>query len=173
MTAADFQRYVMHDRSDFLERFLAVLRALDVPFCIIGGQAVNAYAPPLVSLDLDVIVIASRRSEVERALRGQFDVQQFEHSLNVSDPESELRVQIRLDGRYQNFLAERSEREVLGRRLPVASVENVLRGKVWAFEDPHRRASKRQTDLADIARLLESHPQLAPLVPAEVRQKLV
>ena len=173
MTSADFQRYVMHDRSEFLDRFLAVLRAQDVQFCIIGGQAVNAYAMPLVSLDLDVIVVASKLPELERVLSGQFAVERCEHSLNVSDPDSELRVQIQLDERYQGFLQDRSDYEVLGRRIPVASIENVMRGKLWAFADPTRRASKRQKDLADIARLLEAQPRLTAMVPEEVHRKLV
>src|SRR5918994_4440590 len=51
-------------------------------------------------------------------------------------------------------------RDVLGVQLPVASVEDVLQGKIWAVLDPGRRPSKRQKDLADIARLLEAYPQL-------------
>jgi hypothetical protein len=64
-------------------------------------------------------------------------------------------------------------REVLGLRLPVASLEDVLQGKLWAALDPDRRASKRQKDLADIARLLEAHPSLRQRVPAEVRARLL
>jgi hypothetical protein len=36
-----------------------------------------------------------------------------------------------------------------------ARVEDVLQGKVWAVQDSSRRGSKRQKDLADIARILE------------------
>jgi len=47
-----------------------------------------------------------------------------------------------------------------------------MRGKVWAAQDRQRRASKRQKDLADIARLLEAYPGLGSLVPAEVLCRL-
>jgi hypothetical protein len=39
--------------------------------------------------------------------------------------------------------------------------------------DPSRRPSKRQKDLADIARLLEAFPALRQQVPAEVLTRLV
>jgi hypothetical protein len=44
---------------------------------------------------------------------------------------------------------------------------------VWAVQDETRRPSKRQKDLADIARLLESYPELRRLVPPEVQARLV
>ncbi len=62
---------------------------------------------------------------------------------------------------------------MLGLTLPVAKVEDVLRGKVWAAQDPERRASKRQKDLADIARLLEGYPNLRSLVPQEILSRLI
>jgi hypothetical protein len=55
----------------------------------------------------------------------------------------------------------------------VARLEDVLRGKVWAASDPNRRASKRQKDLADIARLLEEHPGLRELVPQAILHRLI
>ncbi|MBM4419131.1 MAG: hypothetical protein FJ033_12610 [Chloroflexi bacterium] len=61
-----------------------------------------------------------------------------------------------------------AERDVLGRLLPVATVEDVLRGEVWAVRDPSRRTSERQKDLADIARLLEVRPNLREMVRAEI-----
>ena len=90
-------------------------------------------------------------AEVEALLSKVFTVRRFQHSLNVSTPGSDLRVQIRTDPRYGAFLAQASLQDVLGLRLPVASIEDVLRGKVWAAQDPSRRRSKRQKDLADVA----------------------
>jgi hypothetical protein len=55
----------------------------------------------------------------------------------------------------------------------VARLNDILRGKVWAASDPSRRASKRQKDLADIARLLENHPELRELVPVSILQRLI
>jgi hypothetical protein len=66
-----------------------------------------------------------------------------------------------------------TERDVLGVRLPVAHIEDVLQGKVWAALDEARRPSKRQKGLADIARLLETHPHLRFRVPPEILVRLV
>ncbi|MEW6404746.1 MAG: nucleotidyl transferase AbiEii/AbiGii toxin family protein, partial [Chloroflexota bacterium] len=83
------------------------------------------------------------------------------------------RVQIQTDARYGSFLQRATMRSALGMELPVASLEDVLQGKVWAALDPERRGSKRQKDLADIARLLEAHPRLRERVPQEILDRLV
>ena len=82
-------------------------------------------------------------------------------------------MQIQTDPRYAPFVDRATEREVLGVRLPIASIEDVLQGKVWAVEDSTRRASKRQKDLADIARLLDDRPDLRSRVPDMVLQRLI
>jgi len=173
MRAHAFWKAVVVDRSDLLERLTAFLADHAVRYCVVGGQAVNAYAEPLVSLDLDLAVAAEHLPGLEPLLRRSFDVERFPHTLNVSVPGSDLRVQFQTDPRYATFAERASEQEVLGVRLPVADVEDVLRGKVWAAQDPSRRASKRQKDLADIARLLEARPELRRQVPEDVLSKLV
>jgi len=87
--------------------------------------------------------------------------------------QSDLRVQIQTDSRYGDFVERATFRDVLGLRLPVASVEDVLRGKVWAAQDPTRRPSKRQKDLSDIARLLEAYPILRNQVPQDLLDRLI
>lgn len=51
----------------------------------------------------------------------------------------------------------------------VASLEDVLNGKIWAYMDEERRKSKRQKDLADIMRLIETHPHLYDSLPDNIR----
>jgi hypothetical protein len=43
-----------------------------------------------------------------------------------------------------------------------------LAGKIAAWRDHARRPSKRQKDLLDIMRLVESHPELRGELPADV-----
>ena len=158
---------------DLLDRFTALLDQEKVQYCVIGGQAVNAYVDPLVSLDLDVAVAAHDQERIATLLARDFRVEAFPHSLNVSAPGSDLRIQIQLDPRYAEFVPHATTRDVLGVPLRVARVQDVLRGKVWAASDSTRRASKRQKDLADIARLLERFPELRSEVPSELLQRLV
>lgn len=173
MRALDFWKTVTVDRSDLLDRFTTWLHDSGAAYCVIGGQAVNAYVDPLVSLDLDVVVAGRDPAHLENQIAAHFLVERFPHSLNVSDPASDLRIQVQLDPRYAPFAVRAEQREVLGMILPVAHVEDVLQGKVWAASDPARRASKRQKDLADIARLIEAYPALRTLVPADVLRRLV
>ena len=52
MRASAFRKAVTVDRSNLLERFIELLRNHKIPFCLIGGQGVNAYVEPVVSLDV-------------------------------------------------------------------------------------------------------------------------
>ena len=172
MRAAQVWKAAVEDKVDFLDELIDLLGSHDIQFCVIGGQGVNAYADPLISLDLDLVVAAQQIEEVESLLRDRFRLQRFPHSLNISAPGSNLRVQIQTDPRYFGFTDRAATRDVLGFDLPVARIEDVLQGKVWAAADPTRRASKRRKDLLDIERLMESHPELRQLVPAEILEKL-
>jgi len=166
--AHTFWKLVVADRADLLDDLIALLRERNVRYCLIGGQAVNAYVEPLISLDLDVVIAADQFALVERLLRERFIVEALPHSLNVSQKGSALRVQIQTDPRYASFVDRATIREVLGLSLPVAAIEDVLQGKVWAATDPGRRPSKRRKDLLDIERLVESFPHLRALVPQAI-----
>ena len=173
MLVTAFWKAVTMDRSEFLDRLIALLAAEGIRYCVVGGQGVNAYAAPVVSLDLDLVVAVDDLARAEARLAAVFSLERHPHSLNVADAGSDLRVQIQIDPRYTAFVERAAPREVLGIRLPVAALEDVLQGKVWAASDPDRRPSKRLKDLADIARLLEVAPHLRPLVPAEILAKIV
>ena len=173
MQALEYWKAVTIDKAGFLDRVIALLSASGLRYCVIGGQAVNAFVEPVVSLDLDVAVAAEDLATAEDLLGRQFRVERFPHSVNVSMPESDLRVQLQTDPRYAAFVGGASPRDVLGLTLPVARVEDVLQGKVWAAQDPARRPSKRQKDLADISRLLESYPELRSRVPDDILSRLI
>jgi hypothetical protein len=171
--ASTFWKTVTADRSDFLDRIIALLKEAGIRYCVIGGQGVNAYADPVVSLDLDIAVALDQVETAERLLSRSFKVERFPHSINVSDPGSDLRVQVQTDERYSQFVSRAAEREILGETLWVAAVEDVLQGKIWAASDPARRQSKRLKDFADIARILEIHPALVDRVPEEIKRRLI
>lgn len=173
MRALAFWKTVVADEAGFLERFVLLLRERGIRYCVVGGQAVNAYVEPLVSLDLDLAVAANQLGEIEQLAGDDLRIERFPHSLNLSHRGSDLRVQIQLDPRYAAFVGRSLPRQVLGLTLPVASLEDVLQGKVWAAMDETRRPSKRQKDFADIARLVEAYPNLRQDLPAEVAARLI
>ncbi len=171
--ARAFYKAVTVDRSGVLEQILELLNRLSVPYCVVGGQAVNAYVEPLVSLDLDLVVAAENLPQLLAALPPAAAVEHFADSVNVTFPESDLRLQFQTDPRYMDFPARATIGNVLGTELRVASPEDVLVGKVWAANDGARRPSKRLKDLADIARLLERFPDLRRLVTPNLLDKLM
>lgn len=173
MRALAYWKAVTTDHAGFLDSIVAMLSEANVRYCVIGGQAVNAYVEPVVSLDLDIAVATEDLDSTEALMREHFKVIRFPHSVNVSLAGSDLRVQLQTDPRYAAFVQRASVRDVLGLSLPVAAVEDVLQGKVWAAQDPKRRPSKRQKDLADISRLVEAHPDLRGSVPEDVLARLV
>ena len=172
MKALSFWKAVTLDKSNLLEEVFALLDEHDVRFCVIGGPAVNAYVEPLVSLDLDLVVAVGQLEKVTKLLREHFQVEAFPHNLNISSADSNLRVQFQTDPRYGEFVERASVREVLGLQLPVAAVEDVLQGKIWAALHPDRRSTKRKKDLLDIERLLESYPALRAHVPEDILRQL-
>jgi hypothetical protein len=88
--------------------------------------------------------------------------------LNISLPNSDLRVQIQTDSRYLEFPGRAVARSVLGLTLPIAALDDLLKGKIWAASDPLRRPTKRKKDMLDIARLVEKFPELRSKVPPEL-----
>jgi hypothetical protein len=173
MQALAYWKTVTTDRAGFLDRVVELLEGSGARYCVIGGQAVNAYAEPVVSLDLDIAVATEDLEATEALLRRHFRLERFPHSVNVTAPGSDLRLQLQTDPRYAAFVQRAATREVLGLRLPVAAIEDALQGKVWAAKDPTRRPSKRQKDLADIARLIEVRPDLRDRVPADLLARLL
>jgi len=169
MTEKDFLNAVANGKDDVVQRFLDALDALGAEYCIIGGLAVNAYVEPVVSLDLDVVVAANDVDRLCDALREEFNIERFEHSINLSSGKSDLRIQLQTDPRYQRFLDNASHRDVLGYSMRVAAIEDVLEGKVLAYNDERRRRSKRHKDLADIVRIVEMYPNLEDRLPGPVR----
>lgn len=172
MKALSFWKVITLDKSNLLEEVLALLEEHGIRFCVIGDQAVNAYVEPLVSLDLDLAIAVNQVEQLRDLMQRHFKTEVFPHSINVSAPGSNLRVQFQTDPRYGDFVERASTREILGLPLPVASIEDVLQGKIWAALNPDRRSTKRRKDLLDIERLLEAYPRLKPNLPDEISRRL-
>lgn len=173
MTAREFVQSLANGRVDILQLLLAILKSTGTDYCLIGGLAVNAYVEPVVSLDIDIVVAVQKTEAVRTAAEAQgLKADVFPHSINLTGPGSDLRVQLQTDPRYQAFVPTAETRLVLGYEMKVASLRNVLQGKVWAYLDDTRRRSKRQKDLADIARLTEAHPDLFASLPGRIKDQL-
>jgi len=125
------------------------------------------------TLDADLVVVSTELDTVKSELvTAGFLVQEFQHSLNAVMPGSELRIQFSLDPRYQEFLGDTKLMKVLGEQVPVASLANITRGKIWAWSDKARRPTKRKKDELDLMRILEGYPELRPMMPSEINEQV-
>jgi hypothetical protein len=173
MTGKEFLNSLANGQSDIVQILLDMIAETASPYCIIGGLGVNAYVEPVVSLDVDIVIAAKGVEALCRAAeRRGLKVEQFEHSLNLSSPQSDLRIQLQTDARFQEFISRAEVRNVLGYEMYVASLSDILQGKVWAYTDQTRRRSKRQKDLADILRIIEIFPYLKGNLPTNLQEKL-
>ena len=172
MNEKEFLNAVSNGKEDVVQVLLDGLAASEAEYCLIGGLAVNAYAEPIVSLDLDIIVAVDSTEALCEILESRFKIETYAHSVNLSSDKSDLRIQLQTDPRYQAFIGRSTSRTVLGYRMNVASMRDVLQGKIWAYSDEQRRRSKRQKDLADIVRLIEIQPSLSDAIPAAITKRI-
>jgi hypothetical protein len=145
----------------------------EIPWCVIGGLAVNHWAEePMATADVDVVIATDRLEHAVKVLEAAgFRAKRLEWSINLTG-HSEVSVQISTESVYQRFPERAAPADVHGILMRVASLEDTLQGKLLAWRDSQRRPSKRQKDLLDITRLVEAHPELAKLLPADVAERL-
>jgi len=171
MRGKAFLNAIANSEIDILHIFLDILERSGSSYCVIGGIAVNAYVEPVVSLDIDIVVAEHDLNKVCKAAAEKgFKLKRFEHSTNLTKAGSDLRIQLQTDARYQDFILRAKPKRVLGYKMKVAAVEDVLKGKTWAYLDEKRRRSKRLKDLADIIRIVEAYSELRQRLPREIQK---
>jgi hypothetical protein len=173
MTMRQFYDWQTAGGGDDVSRLVATLERAEIAWCMIGGLAVNHWArEPLATADVDVVIAAGQVDAAVKALRQEgFTAKKFAWSVNLKG-RSQVTVQISTEEVYRDFPSRSVPTDIHGILMRVASREDTLRGKLLAYQDPQRRASKRQKDLLDILRLVEAHPKLRKLLPAGVAKKL-
>jgi len=172
MTASEvFESVTGSGSSDFVQ-LVRILRGHGL-WCLIGGLAVNCYVEPVYTLDADIVVVSDELDKIKTELSAAgFRLEEFPHSLNATMPGSELRIQLSLDPRYQEFLKDTNKMSVLGEEVPVASLTGVVQGKIWAWSDEGRRPTKRKKDELDLMRILEKYPETRGMMPPEISKQV-
>lgn len=169
MGALAFWRAVVNDRSNFLGRVIDLLEGEGVRYCVIGGVGVNAYAEPVVTQDLDIIIAIEDMERARGLLEREFKVREFERSYNVYDPDSKLQVQVRRDSALSSVVDRAEVRGVMDLPLPVVSVDDLFELKLAAATEPTQRMSKRGKDFLDLGPLVMMFPYLHERIPDAVR----
>lgn len=173
MTEKQFFDWQTAGGTDDVMRFVAALESADIPWCAIGGVAVNHWsAEQMVTQDVDFVVAAGSAEAAEDALtQAGFSSERFSWSINFKG-KSKVSIQLTTEDGYAGFAERGVAADVHGILLRVASLEDTLAGKLRALQDPQRRQSKRLKDLADVARLVESHPELWDGLPPDVKAQI-
>jgi len=173
MTAKQFYDWQTSGGTDDVMRLVDALERADIAWCVIGGVAVNHWAEsPMVTQDVDLVVAADALDRVVSLLEeAGFKSERFAWSVNFKG-RSAVSVQLSTEGFYHGFPSRAVPADVHGILMRVASLGDTLRGKVKAWSSPERRQSKRLKDLADIARLVESHPELWGELPEALQTQL-
>ena len=173
MTAKQFYDWQTSGGTDDVMRLVDILERADVAWCVIGGVAVNYWAEqPMVTQDVDLVVASDATDRVLSLLEGAgFRAKRFQWSVNFKG-HSAVSIQLRTEDFYHDFPSRAVPADVHGILMRVACLRDTLRGKIKAWSEPERRQSKRFKDLADIARLVEAHPNLWGELPDELKTQV-
>ncbi len=173
MTGRQFYDWQTAGGADDVMRLVDALERAEIPWCAIGGVAVNHWAAePMVTRDVDFVVAVDQIDHAMKVLTtAGFTAEKHDWSVNFTS-KSQISIQLSTAGFYRDFPSRSVPADVHGILLRVASLGDTLAGKVEAWKDDQRRPSKRMKDLTDIARLVEAHPRLRASLPPAVLQAL-
>jgi hypothetical protein len=168
MTGKQFFDWQTSGGTDDVMQLVDCLERADVPWCCIGGMAVNHWAEQqMVTRDVDLVIALDAVEKAVRQLEQVgFTSERFPLSVNLKG-RSAVTVQLSTEEFYRDFPGRSVPADVHGILMRVASLEDTLAGKMKAWAEPTRRQSKQAKDFTDIVRLVEAHPELWPkLTPA-------
>ena len=166
MTPKKFYDWQTSGGTDDVMQMVDALERNEITWCAIGGIAVNFWAKePMVTQDVDIVVVTDLIEKSVLILeKAGFRSNRLEWSINFVG-NSKVSIQISTENFYREFPSRSVPADVFGILMRVASLQDTLKGKIEAWKDPKRRQSTKIKDLADIARLIESHPELWDILP--------
>ena len=175
MSSLAFWKAVVADKSNFLERVIALLESSGFPYCVIGGVAVNAYAEVAITKYFDVSVRSNDFAAVVEKLHAQFEISTDETETTIfrtAGSGLEVRVFVAKPG-WGARPKSCQRMDVCGLQLPVASSDATARFWAERASDIRLRKSHRAIEIYHLARLVEASPELLPLIPDTVRESMV
>lgn len=126
----------------------------------------------MVTRDVDFVVsVEQTELAVESLIAAGFEAERHEWSVNFKS-RSQVAIQLTTENFYREVPDRAVAADIHGILMRVASLEDTLRGKIKTWSTPERQPSKRLKDLADFARLVESHPELRDQLPLKVKEQL-
>lgn len=173
MTAKQFYDWQTCGGTDDVMKLVSCLEKADIEWCVIGGIAVNHWAEhPMVTQDVDFVVATQSIDRAVTSLeKAGFKAEKFDWSINF-EGQSAISLQLSTEDFYKDYSSKAVAADVHGILMRVASLADTFKGKIKAWSTKERRQSKRIKDLADIARLVETHAELWQLLPEILKEKI-
>jgi hypothetical protein len=161
MAGRQFYDWQSTSGADDVLNLVECLEKSDVAWCAIGSVAVNHWVKEhMVIHDVEFVVSGDAILKAVVPLEDAgFQTERLDGAISFHGT-STISIQLLTDDYYKDFPSRSVPADVHGILLRVASLEDTLQGKMRARSNPNRKQSKRIQDLSDIARLVESHPQL-------------
>lgn len=173
MTMRQFYDWQTLGGAKDVSRLVAAFEEREIPWCMIGGLAVNHWAEePMATADVDLVIVSEQIEPAAEILRNLgFSEKRFDWSINFKG-ESKVSIQVSTEEMYLDFPSRSVAANVHGILMRVASLEDTLTGKLSAYLEPQRRKTKKIKVILDIGRLVEAHPHLTKNLPRQVLAKL-
>lgn len=170
MTGKQFFDWQTSGGTDDVMRLVDCPERADIPWCCIGGVAVNHWAEQqMVTRDVDLVIALDA---VDRAVllleEAGFTSERFDWSVNLKG-RSAVSIQLSTEDFYREFPGRSVPADVHGILMRVASLDDTLAVKMKAWGHLMRRQSKQAKDFTDIVRLVEAHPRLWSSLTPELR----
>lgn len=156
-----------------VSRLVAALEEREIPWCMIGGLAVNHWAEePMATANVDLVIAVEKIEEAADTLKSiGFTEKRHDWSISLKG-QSNVSIQISTEEMYHHFPMRAVPANVHGILMRVASLEDTLAVKLAAYSEPNRRPTKKLKDILDIGRLVEAHPELLTQLPPDIAAKL-
>ena len=157
------------DKERVLAKLIDVLGREGVSYAVMGGVAVQLYTEePRTTADLD-IALHDRDDVPGDSLEREGFMYDGRHEWSdnwrAPAPAGTIRkARIAVQFSADRLMSDSVDRAVVVKAgdlsFPLVTMEDLILLKLAAAEEPRRRESKRQHDVADVTRLLEEHPEL-------------
>ena len=137
MTLRQFYDWQTAGGAGDVSTLVRILEEHAVPWCMIGGLAVNHWAEePMATADVDLVIATDRLDSCLAALAAAgFTATPFEWSVNLKG-RSTVSIQISTEDFYKTDPERAVPADVHGILMRVASLEDTLRGKLKAWTEP-------------------------------------
>lgn len=160
-----------------LDKLVARLSALDIPYAIVGGLALGAYGYLRATVDVDVLLTESGLARFRNACLGRGFVEKHPGSRGLRDPENRVDIDVVIAGEYPGDGREKpvafpdpAEAALTGDRFALLPLAKLIELKLASgMTAPHRM--RDLADVIELVRVNELGRELSNELDPSVRDK--